>query len=66
MFGSLVFYSDTEMGLIDALTDGDQAVPYIERFFMGGSGLSRGVPLRGYDESAVGPQSGGFAVGGKT
>ena len=66
VFGSLVFYSDTEMGLIDALTDDDQAVPYIERFFMGGSGLSRGVPLRGYDESAVGPQSGGFAVGGKT
>jgi outer membrane protein insertion porin family len=33
---------------------------------MGGSGLSLGVPLRGYDERAVGPQSGGYAVGGKT
>lgn len=66
VLGSLVLYTDTEMGLIGALTDEDQAVPYIEHFFMGGSGLSLGVPLRGYDERVVGPQSGGFAVGGKT
>lgn len=63
---SLVLYSDTELGLIGALTEEPQAVPYIEHFFMGGSGLSLGVPLRGYDERAVGPQSGGYAVGGKT
>ncbi|MBU0520425.1 outer membrane protein assembly factor BamA [bacterium] len=66
IFKSLIFYSDTEMGIVDALRDEDQAVPYIEHFFMGGSGLSLGVPLRGYDERAVGPQSGGYAVGGKT
>ena len=33
---------------------------------MGGSGLSIGTSLRGYDERDVGPQSGGYPVGGKT
>lgn len=64
--GGLVLYSDTEMGLIGALSNDPQAVPYIEHFFMGGSGLSLGIPLRGYDERVVGPQSGAYAVGGKT
>ena len=66
ILGSLVLYSNTEMGLVAAMTDDDQAVPYIEHFFMGGSGLSLGTALRGYDERVVGPQSGGYAVGGKT
>jgi len=66
IFKSLVLYTDTEMGIVANLTDDDQAVPYIEHFFMGGSGLSLGTALRGYDERVVGPQSGGYAVGGKT
>lgn len=66
ILGSLVLYSDTEMGLVSELSDVHQAVPYIEHFFMGGSGLSLGVPLRGYDERVVGPQSGGYAAGGRT
>jgi outer membrane protein insertion porin family len=66
VLGSLVLYSDTEMGLVSELTNDPQAVPYIEHFFMGGSGLSLGVPLRGYDERLVGPQSGGYAAGGRT
>lgn len=66
VLGKLVLYSDTEMGLIGPLNDSPQAVPYIEQFFMGGSGLSLGVPLRGYDERMIGPQSGVYAAGGKT
>lgn len=66
VLGSLVLYSDTEMGLVSELSDDPQAVPYIEHFFMGGSGLSLGVPLRGYDERIVGPQSGAYAAGGRT
>ncbi|MCX6640105.1 MAG: outer membrane protein assembly factor BamA [bacterium] len=66
ILGKLVLYTDTEMGLIGPLSNSALAVPYIEMFFMGGSGLSLGVPLRGYDERTVGPQSGSYALGGKT
>jgi outer membrane protein insertion porin family len=61
-----VLFSHTEMGLMNGLTNNPNDIPYIERFFMGGSGLSLGTGLRGYDERVVGPQSGGYAVGGKT
>ena len=33
---------------------------------MGGSGLSQGIPLRGYDERSVGPRVGGLPDGGRT
>ncbi|RJP80923.1 MAG: outer membrane protein assembly factor BamA [Candidatus Zixiibacteriota bacterium] len=66
VLGRMVLYSNTEMGVIGALQSGPQSVPYIEQFFMGGAGLSLGVPLRGYDERTVGPQSGPYAAGGKT
>jgi outer membrane protein insertion porin family len=65
VLGKLVLYSDTEMGVIGQLNNSIQAVPYIEQFFMGGAGLSLGIPLRGYDERMVGPQSGQYAEGGK-
>jgi outer membrane protein insertion porin family len=42
-------------------------IPYLEYFFMGGSGLSRSIPLRGYDDPLAG---GGYYSyeydGGKT
>jgi outer membrane protein insertion porin family len=66
VFWRLILYTRTEMGLLDGLTDDESAIPYIEHFFMGGGGLSLGTGLRGYDEREVGPQSGGYAVGGKT
>ncbi|TKJ39810.1 outer membrane protein assembly factor BamA [candidate division LCP-89 bacterium B3_LCP] len=66
VLGPFVLYLDTEMGVVSQFTNTGQAVPYMERFFMGGSGLSLGIPLRGYDERVVGPQSGGYAAGGKT
>jgi outer membrane protein insertion porin family len=65
-FWKFVLYNRTEMGLLDALSDDPNAIPYIEHFFMGGSGLSLGTGLRGYDERTVGPQSGGYPVGGRS
>jgi outer membrane protein insertion porin family len=64
--GDLVLAANTETGVLDGLTRNPRDVPYLNYFFMGGAGLSLGTPLRGYDERQVGPQSGGYAVGGKT
>lgn len=64
--GSLTLASTSELGALDGLTRNVQDVPYFDYFFMGGAGLSLGTALRGYDEREVGPQSGGFPVGGKT
>ncbi|MFH1011295.1 MAG: outer membrane protein assembly factor BamA [bacterium] len=61
-----VLVSLSEVGALDGLTRDPRDIPYFDYFFMGGSGLSLGTSLRGYDERAVGPQSGSYAVGGKT
>jgi outer membrane protein insertion porin family len=66
VIGDLVLAANTETGVLDGLTRNPQDIPYLNYFFMGGAGLSLGTPLRGYDEREVGPQSGGYAVGGKT
>jgi outer membrane protein insertion porin family len=60
-----VLVSLTEAGALDGLTSDPGDIPYFDYFFMGGSGLSLGTSLRGYDERAVGPQDAGYAVGGK-
>ena len=60
-----VLVSLTEAGALDGLTSDPGDIPYFDYFFMGGSGLSLGTSLRGYDERAVGPQYAGYAVGGK-
>jgi outer membrane protein insertion porin family len=62
----LVLYSQTRTGLIFALSDKRSDIPYIDYFFMGGSGISFGESLRGYDEGSVGPQVGGYPIGGKS
>jgi len=62
----LVIYSETKAGLIFSLSDVASNIPYLDYFFMGGSGLSFGEPLRGYDEGDVGPQYGGYPVGGES
>ncbi len=64
----LVLYSSTRFGVLHPLTNNPEDVPYIDFFFMGGSGISFGEPLRGYDDRSVGPQTviGGYAVGGKS
>ncbi len=64
----LVLYSSSKFGIIHPLTNNPGDIPYIDFFFMGGSGLSYGEPLRGYEDRAVGPRTtvGGYSVGGKT
>jgi len=64
--GKLVLYSLTKGGILQGLTNKTQDIPYVEHFFMGGSGLQLGEPLRGYDEREVGPISSGYPAGGKT
>jgi outer membrane protein insertion porin family len=65
LYGKLVLYSHSIFGLLYELRD-TQDVPYIDYFFMGGSGISFGESMRGYEEGEVGPQSGGFPVGGQS
>ena len=63
LVGKLILYTHSKMGVSSGI--GDEPVPFVERFFMGGSGLQLGEPLRGYDERAVGPYD-GVPLGGKT
>ncbi len=53
LFGKLIHYSSLQTGIVDGLGVDDE-IPWIKRFFMGGSGLSLGTALRGYDERSVG------------
>ncbi|MCC6476008.1 outer membrane protein assembly factor BamA [bacterium] len=66
IWGELTLVSETRAGLLEQLTTSAEDVPYFDYFFMGGSGLALGTSLRGYEERDVGPQSLGYAVGGKT
>ncbi|MCB1061078.1 MAG: outer membrane protein assembly factor BamA [Calditrichaeota bacterium] len=66
LLGDLVLVSDTKAGVVERLSSDPRDIPYFDYFFMGGAGLSLGTSLRGYDEGDVGPQSGSFALGGKT
>ncbi|HDL18700.1 MAG TPA: outer membrane protein assembly factor BamA [Bacteroidetes bacterium] len=63
MFWKFVLYSDTEIGYLAGFSATSQ-IPYLELFFIGGAGLSRSIPLRGYDD----PLAGGRAIsnGGRT
>jgi len=58
----LVFYTSFQAGYMEGLGK-DAKIPYLEYYFMGGDGLSRANPLRGYED----PLSGGtvIAEGGK-
>lgn len=40
-----------------------KGIPYLDYFFIGGSGMSRSIPLRGYEDPLAG---GGIRTGGKT
>ncbi len=63
----VVLYNQLLYGFMGSLSDDPTAIPLLEYFYMGGSGLSLGTPLRGYEERTVGPQasSGVSALGGK-
>ncbi|KPK96387.1 hypothetical protein AMJ80_00385 [bacterium SM23_31] len=60
-----VLYNNIEVGFIDNF-NAQSNISLQELFFMGGSALTIGTPLRGYRERAVGPlSSAGNPIGGK-
>ncbi len=59
----LILLTRAQMGIMEALSKSSR-IPYLEYFFMGGSGLSRAIPLRGYDDPLAGGQY--YYEGGKT
>ena len=59
----LVLLSRAQAGYMGLLASNDK-IPYLEYFFMGGSGLSRSTPLRGYDDPLAG--GGVYDWGGRT
>lgn len=67
LFWNLVLLNRYKFGSIGTFTK-DAFIPWDENFFMGGSGLTIGEPLRGYDSRTVGPPSPtspNFALGGR-
>ncbi len=66
LISKFTLYCHTKGGFIDKLQSVPNAIPYVERFFMGGSGLQLGEPLRGYEEREVGPISNSYPAGGRT
>ncbi len=52
-FWRFVFYNHTTAGFMDGWNKGSR-IPYLERFFLGGEGMSRSTPLRGYDDPLAG------------
>ena len=64
---SFVLYTDFTMGYTRTFRNNSvvEQIPQLDRFYMGGSALDIGsIQLRGYGGRGVGPQDGGFAVGG--
>jgi outer membrane protein insertion porin family len=66
IFPKLVIYNHFQYGFMASLTSDSLDIQYSDKFYMGGSGLAYGTPLRGYNEQTVGPVgSGRSAEGGK-
>ncbi|MFQ5706901.1 MAG: outer membrane protein assembly factor BamA [bacterium] len=60
-FFNFVLLNSFQAGYIDGFGSDRDNIPFLEHFFMGGEGLSRSIPLRGYDDplSGVVTRSGG-------
>ncbi len=54
-FLNFILFNNFQFGYIEGFGSDVDNIPFLERFFMGGEGLSRSIPLRGYDD----PLSGG-------
>ena len=54
-------FNNMHVGYIEGFGDDIENIPFLELFFMGGEGLSRSIPLRGYDDplSGVANRTGG-------
>ncbi len=48
-----VLYNHTTVGYLEGWTKKSR-IPYLEYFFLGGEGMSRSTPLRGYDDPLAG------------
>ena len=48
-----VLYNHTTVGFLEGWTK-ESRIPYLEYFFLGGEGMSRSTPLRGYDDPLAG------------
>ena len=59
----LVLLARTQVGFMEALSK-TRRISFLDYFFMGGSGLSRAIPLRGYDDPLAGGRY--YGEGGKT
>lgn len=62
-FWKLVFYTSFQAGYMETLGKNGR-IPYMEYFFIGGDGLSRSTPLRGYEDPLAGYRM--VEDGGKT
>ncbi|MBS4029174.1 MAG: outer membrane protein assembly factor BamA [Ignavibacteriales bacterium] len=60
-----VFYNSLQAGYVSGFTK-DSKIPPIEYFFMGGTGIGyfNTIPLRGYEDRTIGPQTAGGATRG--
>jgi outer membrane protein insertion porin family len=54
LFLSFVLFNSVQAGYIEGFGRDADNIPVLERFFMGGEGLSRSIPLRGYDDPLSG------------
>ncbi|NQU06176.1 MAG: outer membrane protein assembly factor BamA, partial [Calditrichaeota bacterium] len=67
IFPKLIIYNHFQYGFMSSLSGDSLDIPYSDKFFMGGSGLAYGTPLRGYNEQTVGPiGSNNNIVGGRS
>ncbi len=63
-FWKLVLYTSFQAGYMEGIGK-DANISYLEYFFMGGDGLSRSIPLRGY-EDPLGTSGQIYGEGGKS
>ena len=54
LFFSFVLFNSVQAGYIEGFGKDADNIPFLEFFFMGGEGLSRSIPLRGYDDPLSG------------
>ncbi|MFQ5602266.1 MAG: outer membrane protein assembly factor BamA [bacterium] len=61
IFLNFVLFNSFQAGYIEGFGNDADNIPFLEFFFMGGEGLSRSIPLRGYDDplSGIVTESGG-------
>ncbi|MFQ6115829.1 MAG: outer membrane protein assembly factor BamA, partial [bacterium] len=54
IFFNFVLFNSFQAGYIEGFGKDEENIPFLEFFFMGGEGLSRSIPLRGYDDPLSG------------